>query len=327
VAAVNSYITYRVSRRQAVLERLKGAIQEDLSERNALIAYQFGARKRLYEECGPAFFQLREAADEALRAIVNLCDPEFREKLRPDDENGARNDLFILSKASAVIATLYGILRPIAIYATIREKITDVDVSLDPSLAFRYQVARQLMKIYSEDAQLAALHPTIAYTPLLGHWRDERKDNPARWWWQGTSPGRLDNAISLLIEEHGAGKRVMTFGAFERLYEQTYHADAKTQKQLGVVANPLYGFTPEDRPVFQRMLLAKAFLYAALVRPTPGNIDIVVTERKRLAAYLQDALVACPHFTASKCADFWSPEARKTIAFYLADQLLMPPDR
>jgi hypothetical protein len=94
-----------------------------------------------------------------------------------------------------------------------------------------------------------------------------------------------------LLVANGTARRLLTFGEFEDLYLKTYESDesdTNRQKILGVAANPLYGFTPFDRPVFWRLIMAQAYLHHALSRPVPSKPLRMLESREQLREYLNE---------------------------------------
>lgn len=274
--AVNGYFTWR-----------NAANQKELAGANALMSYQFEARKRLYTECEPLLFQLSEACEAALRrcellATRKVCDRLAVQRLVPDQTHS-----FMLSRDTELIASAYALLHPLALFCLLREKMTRVDCSLDPVVSFQYRLVRHLYLSFHDDECIAAQSPVLPYDPRVKDWQRKRLKDPRKYWWQGVTPGRLDRAVRLLtIREHEA-RRVMTYGEFEDLYVTTYEGgEAKQQKTLGVFANPLYNFTPHGRPVFWRLILVQAHLHHALTQPIPRDIEEERRSPMALSRYL-----------------------------------------
>jgi hypothetical protein len=74
IAAVASFVVAMISHfssrsNQRKIERLRDVY----AERDARRDYEYEARKRLYHECGPAFFQMMELSESAFHRITGLA--------------------------------------------------------------------------------------------------------------------------------------------------------------------------------------------------------------------------------------------------------------
>jgi hypothetical protein len=298
-AVISAILTVRSQRLQRDIEHLRFTMQKQLdeykaeqqkalAETNALTSYRFEARKRLYTECEPIFFQLIEAADFALRKSRDLANPRTWEQLRAEKTNLERGSTdWMLNKSSDLIVTFYALYAPLALYLILRSKLTSIDCTVDQSILFRFRLARQLYGTFLDDVVLASYSPALEYDPLVSGWRQKRLENPSVYWWQGLTPGRLDRAVRKFIVREDSTPRIITFGEFEDLYLETYETgDPEYKKILGVAANALYNFTPYDRPVFWRIIMVQVHLHNALCRPVPNNIADIMKSSSSLRKYL-----------------------------------------
>jgi hypothetical protein len=220
---VTAFLTRQNFKVQKNIEMLKTEQQGILAQRNALTSYEFEARKRLYTDCEPIFFQIEEAAEDALRQLCRICKPDTCEKFSPVRQNLDSNpDEWMLTRSSELIATYYALFAPLALFCLLREHLTSADFSLDKKVWFRYRLARELYESFQDDTGLANCDPPFVYNPAVKEWRKKRLENPREHWWQGLTRGRLDRAARLLIVRENGSARLMTFGEFEDLYEKTY---------------------------------------------------------------------------------------------------------
>src|SRR5215470_13909183 len=105
VAIVTAFFTRR---NQRDIERFKAEQQRLLTEKSALTSYEFEARKRLYTECEPIFFQLAEAADVTLRQCRRIVSPNGCEELIPSRTNlDSVSGSWMLNCSTELIATFY----------------------------------------------------------------------------------------------------------------------------------------------------------------------------------------------------------------------------
>lgn len=112
---------------------------------------------------------------------------------------------------------------------------------------------------------LAAIDPPLRYTPFADGWRDRREQEPATYWWQGLTRGRLEGMLDVLTVPSGDSDqgRVVSFGEFERLYGEMFDdPDETRRKSVAAASNALHRLRPADRPVFWRMMIAQARLWS-----------------------------------------------------------------
>jgi hypothetical protein len=260
-------------------ERLKSDLQDQLSEKNARREYVYEARQRLYRAVAPSMFQLTELADGGLAGVRCLCDPDQRASFRIAD--GRRESLqtkgFIGTTSYEVVQATYAMLAPLAIFRMLQRRITTFDLSLDRQIYAQWCLVRASYQTAQRDKEIARLTPALEYDPDVPDWRLRRIERPRVHWLQGITRGRLDNAIDLLVVAEGAHPRLATFGEFERRFLHAAAAGGDDEKLLGVFANPLFDYSPNERPVFFRLLAVQAALYRALFRTgTRSEADIAL---------------------------------------------------
>ncbi len=307
---------------QRQLEQLRSSLADTAAANNARRAYEYDARERPYTECEPIFFQLVEAADLALRACHNLSNPKMWKELRIEKQNLDAQGPWMLNKSSELIGILYALYAPLALYLMLRGKLTTTDCTVDREIWFRFLLARELYLAFQCDSSLSACHPSLEYNPVVSGWRQKRLERPAVHWWQGLSPGRLDRAVRLFLVQENQTQRLATFGEFEDVYIATYEGDERSrQKLLGIAANPLYGFSPSDRPIFLRLIMVQVHLHEALRRAAPGDPKSLLTDRARLKEYLRlkDWSAAWPINAATG-------DPQQVALEYLSHRLCLPSD-
>ena len=119
---------------------------------------------------------------------------------------------------------------------------------------------------FFNESDLANMDPAIAYSPRFPGWHSRRQINPHRYWWQGISAERFDQAMKFFLDDTIGSFSIQSSQQFRDTYRRLYHPnDHRGQYSLGVLGNALYGFTPEARPVFYRLLMTWAILYATLL--------------------------------------------------------------
>jgi hypothetical protein len=253
------------------LERFKSELKREEAGANARLDYEYEARKRLYTSFEPSAFQLLELGRYALGRITRLTEPDLWENLvpaEPDPPPEARRPPMAAANYS-VISTLYGLFAPLVVVRNMRRGLTLIDLSLEPRIHLQYELAAALYGSFSDDTRLAALSPPLPYDPFARDWRRLRAVEPAKYWWQGLTMGRLEGVLDALTGSDTATQtpRVATFGEFEELYDRIAASGTEMErKNLAVATNAFLGFRPETRPVFWRVLIVQARLYQALMR-------------------------------------------------------------
>jgi hypothetical protein len=126
--------------------------------------------------------------------------------------------------------------------------------------------------------------------------REKRAREPATYWWQGLTRGRLDPAIELCI--HRDAGRLTTLSEFEDRYLELFDSPANSRtKSLGLFCNPLYNFTPLDRPVYWRMLMCQLLIYRRISQRSRLPADVLTSpefdfNRRDVTALQQPGAIA-----------------------------------
>jgi hypothetical protein len=249
VLAVISY------RRTRDLETFKAELAEQKAENDALRDYKYEARKRLYEEIEPLFFQLVEASEDALHRIYSLA-----RTARCGDLRGA--DGWLSREGYYAISTMYKLVLPAAIVRVIRERLTSVDLAVDRDINAQYALAKGLYLSFTDDFVFAGMEPALPYDPNRKDWMEKRPTDPAKYSRQGIPLGHLDNAADALIRREGPGQWV-SFGEFYARYRSK---SPEVYERFDPVATVFLHFHPRTRPVLWRILVTQAHIYQALLR-------------------------------------------------------------
>ena len=256
-------LTYLSTRKnQQDVETLRAQLAEQKAENDALRDYKYEARKRLYHEIEPLFFQLVEASEEALGRIRSLARTARCGDLRGGEEG--EDGWLSRRKGYYLISTMYKLILPVAIIRIIREQLTSVDLAVDRDINAQYALAKGLFLSFTDDFVFAAMPPALPYDPNRKDWREKRPLDPARYSRQGIPLGHLDNAADALIRRTGPGQwQWVSFGEF---YTQYRDENSEIYERFDPVATVILHFHPRTRPVFWRILVAQAHIYEALIR-------------------------------------------------------------
>ena len=275
VALVTAFFNARqtkISRRDAALARAEAASTalklaeyqasrtDESKARDARSDYEYEARKRLYAEVQPLVFQLTEAAEAALNRIKNLAIHSRRDDLRERTES--REESTWLRDMDGYYATMlmYHTTLPMALFRLIQEKLTIVDLSVEPKLRTYYAVAKVLYGSWRDDHRLAAHHGAqLDYDPTSDDFMTARVTQPQAYWKQGIATGHLAIATAaLIVREKDAVPRVVTYDEFAAAYA---NRDGALHQAFAPVAEMYREFRQPSRPVLWRVLVTQASLY------------------------------------------------------------------
>lgn len=270
VALVSAVAAYRAQSRtlanqselqryQKDLKRLQAELDERKAERDARRDYEYEALKRLYAECSPLVFALTEQSTSLRDRIWSLAQAASAGNL----DQG--QDSWLTSERPRYyrLSTEYRLVAPIATFKLLQRRLTQLDLSLDPSMRLIYLLARQASRILSDDFALANCEGfVLPYDPHAADAEQRATTEPAAYVQQGVPSGILDIAAeALLIHDKDAPTRVASYMEFE-------HARRDPTTQIGrAFARIEYlvcDFHPRERPVLWRVLLTIASLHRAI---------------------------------------------------------------
>lgn len=269
VAVVSLTGSVRAQRRSALsaaeLETLKDRLAEKATSRDAWVAYEFEARKRLYEECAPLLFQLSEQGERALGRIYGLARTAAAGDLEPGTS--------WLSRGYYSSSTYYRLIAPLSVGRLLRRRLTHLDLSIDANVLWQYTLVRVLMDSFTDDFELAGrgelpVRPEdrIEYLPHAAGASELRARDPRRYWQQGVPRGILDDAVTSLVDDD----RVLDYLEFQAALADASSTVRRAFDRIGYLFSE---FHPRTRPVLWRILVAQAGLYEALLRaPRHGGL-------------------------------------------------------
>lgn len=282
----NPFFAGRLERTKADLvrqiESSKGDIQKDIETHRAALAddnsfaaakraYEYEARKRLYEQIEPLMFQLSEAAEAAHSRVVSLV-----RTYRDDHLSGSRN--WLDHEGYYLRSTVYRLILPVVFLRLIQRRMTFVDMSVDRSFHQKYNLLKMYAKAWTDDFRFARLVPSLAYDPDASV-SEADEVHPEIHTRQGLYAGVLDNIIDVLVFSDGDGLRPKTFGEFEDCIE----GDTKARKHLKPLLDMLTGFEPNRRPVAARLFQALGVLAFCLSKSFESEAG--GSTRSQLASY------------------------------------------
>ncbi len=209
------------------------------------------------------------AAFEAIQRISNpACWKDFAitRDLSIDGWMGCDSD--------TLINTLYHIFIPTVIFKLYSKLIYRNFVFLDWKTRFQFLTLEAVADSYLSDDIIADIEPRIDYTPRVPGWRQKRQQTPHTFWWQGLSEDRIENAIGEFLKDDEGYVSIVSRIDFQTKYRRIYNGNkSQSQQNIGLAANALYGFCPQDRPVYWRLLIIQAILYQAITRSKDNSIS------------------------------------------------------
>ena len=311
VAIFNPVSQRRLNRQQAEfdreLEKLRSRLAGQETEADARIAYEFDARKRLYEEIEPLTFQLIDAAEESYARMVSLVRSQ---KLGGLGRGGGVN--WLSHEGYYLTSTLYKLFLPHAVYMLMKQSSTFVDFRLDPGIRTRHKLMRIAGIAMTDHFDFAELEPELTYTPDADGWQNLRLKEPARYWQQALHIGQYERTIEAFLVMDGARRRTMTYGEFER----EFGSNKDFRAQMSAAVDLIHGFNFSDRPVLARLLLAHAFVMH-LVIISANESHEVPGLRRSLEAFRVSGKAAEDLVWDKACYDSVSV----AVAGYLAERL------
>lgn len=205
---------------------------------------------------------------DARSAIDRLSEPETWSHLVPTRDMAAE-DVWMGTDAPEFVSLLYAIYAPLVHFANHRYRIERTLTTLRSSDQVRFVLLDTALEALTRDLSIAAALPRLQYTPRFRGWRARRVREPSRYWWQGLTLERFQDVIPAFYATAEAGD-LPSRESFSRAYHVGFRAFGGGQQTLGLLANPLYSFTPKERPVYWRLLALWSCLYGVLVGLPPG---------------------------------------------------------
>lgn len=193
--------------------------------------------------------------ERALDAIEILANPAAQQTLALTSE-----EFDWMPTTGALAAEIgYDLFAPLA--------LLPVPVSVEPEVRAMLETA---YRIPVRHYQIAAEGPALDYAPACAGWKIVRYQTPARNWLQGLDLSQLADRLDLFLttRDRQGGLRMATRDEFKaEFYRVLSSVDERSRRGLGVLLNPLFGFTPQSRPVFWRILALHWVLYESITGP------------------------------------------------------------
>jgi hypothetical protein len=234
-----------------------------------------------------------DSVSAALAAIETLSLPETWARLTV--ERPLCNEGWMGSNSDQLIDILYALYRPIVVHQLLRRDIERNFSMLDWRKRLQFILLEFAKEIILHDAKIAALRPAISYTPRVPGWRRLREENPQKYWWQGLSHDKLEDALKAFCKDAGGRLRLLSLEEFRQYYHSVFGSrNEKEQQAIGLAANALYGFTPRARPVYWRLLVLQSRLYRGSLNCRSHSFRRPTSPEEVLAALGSNGAAAFP---------------------------------
>ncbi|WP_250033855.1 hypothetical protein [Paractinoplanes maris] len=278
VALITAVLTWRTQRRVAELTH---RLQEQRAERDARRDYEYDAKKRLYAECEPVIFEAMELAETFRRRVLSLARAAANGGLAEDGSGWlAGNGYYFRS-------TAYYLLAPSTSVKLLQRRLTEIDLALEPRIAFQYLLLKEIFHSYTWDHDLARVDPAQPYEPDAVVAGAVAAAAPQRYRRQGLYLGVLDQIADELTIRSDNAYHCKSLGEFWAEFERP---DEKLGRRSTDITEFLSGFHPGRAPVLWRLLVSQYLLFGALLRTRegrPGSVDdtagLLVTPDEALA--------------------------------------------
>lgn len=254
VALISAALAWRTQRRLAGLTH---RLQEQRAERDARRDYEYDAKKRLYAECEPVIFEAMELAETFRRRVLSLARAAAHGGL---DEDGAG---WLAGNGYYFRSTAYYLLAPATSVKLLRRRLTEVDLALEPRIAFQYHLLKEIFHSYTWDHDLARLAPALAYEPDADVSAAVAGAAGPRYRRQGLYLGVLDQVADELTIHSGDSFHCKSLGEFWAEFEEP---GTRLGKRSADITALLSGFHPLKAPVLWRLLVTQYQLFGALLR-------------------------------------------------------------
>jgi hypothetical protein len=248
-----------LQRYQRDLKRLQAELDERRAERDARRDYEYDALKRLYAECSPLTFSLAEQGSSMRDRIRSLAQAAMGGDLGAGQSSWLSAGRLRYYRQS----TEYRLVAPLATAKLLQRRLTQLDLSLDPGLRLVHLLARQLVRLVSDDFSLAGskIDP-LKYLPHAPDAEVRAGAESPVYRQQGIPSGILDYVSeSLIVSEKDAPPRVATYMEFENARSDGSTAIGKAFRRVEYL---FADFHPQERPVLWRLLLAMSSLHRAI---------------------------------------------------------------
>lgn len=220
----------------------------------------------------PPELEIDRLCERGLEAINRLADPVAEDAL------ALTSDSFdwLPTTGGLIREIAYDLLAPLAFAKFTASRATGAGDLLD--IAYAALIS---------DHELARYDPCIDYRPWTREWRTQRYLTPSRSWMQGLEERQLSERLErfMMTRDRNHDLRIATKEEFKTEFDRILRSrDGPDRRALGVLVNPLFGFSKKSRPVFWRVLAVQYLIYSTLLgrdaTQGPFEIDVLRLGRR-----------------------------------------------
>lgn len=206
-----------------------------------------------YVPLDPPMPDIIEFCKQACKTIELLAKTETQSLLKLPNNNFD----WLPTTGGPIREIAYDLLAPLAYY------------QLTPPANTLYQdILNAAYSLPTKHYEIAAGEPKLNYNPEVEGWRYQRYRKPEQTWLQGLRADQLKERLDIfLTTKNRKGEiRLTTKEEFKAEFDRVLKSsDLHLRRSLGVLINPLFGFTPNSRPVYWRILQTYKELYKKLI--------------------------------------------------------------
>jgi hypothetical protein len=220
-----------------------------------------------------------EIISKARAAIDALSNDQTWTALGPKRDMTS-SSVWMGTDSPELISALYDLYVPISAFRQMSYALARSLSTFTRNSQLRYAILESVYYALTNESQLATSGNPVQYTPRVSQWRIKRQEMPGRYWWQGLSEERIEQAKAFFIDQATQGfPQIVDFQTFRQSYLAAYNSSGRNQQNLGLLANALYGFTPQTRPVYWRLLVYwdRAYSVYAGIQKDISVADVVST--------------------------------------------------
>jgi hypothetical protein len=254
-ALVSSIIAAAVS----ILTSWKLDRQKSLFD--ARLAYEYDAKKRLYEQCEPLLFQAFNGLFDAEWQIRGLAKDAARGRFRRGRNHWLREPYYLHS-------VIYRLFQPIVCLHLLTQKMSQIDLNLDRFIARRIAILHTLQSTLGSEFRMArSPRSPLTYDPYANISDEMRKRQPAVYKNQGFLHGEIDDIVSLMISS--PNHSCISWDEFRKKV-------SKEPALIDVASDLFQDFHPRTSPVLWRILIGYALCvrFALSSRPSLELSDL-----------------------------------------------------
>lgn len=244
---------------------------------DARLDYEYEAKKKLYSEYEPLFFQFTEFSTLALNHIKGISWVTFHSV---QDSEKWNKEIWMDRSSYYFRETVYKLFCPLAILKLINERLNTVDVRMDSKILIVYKIGKILCSSFQHDYIIAqkmsnSVKVDKEHVDKFGEgfklgapfnqsyydeWQKKIVINPEEFeGGEGIRTGQFDSILNELIDQREGKGRVISFNEFESKL-----TDDKSADWLKILELRFAKFDPKVNKILWRLLVIQACLHSII---------------------------------------------------------------